>query len=145
MFFNFNKNQTRCDMCTSPYMSEGIACNSCVDGSNYYKASAKELDEYDESMRQWKNTLSAGCILTPNEVRQIIGLPDVDDSQNVERLAPMTNCPNCGAVLESDGTCEYCGTHVDISKEVTVYDTAEYRRAHQELVEKINQLFGRNR
>lgn len=57
----------------------------------------------------------------------------------------MTNCPNCGAVLESDGTCEFCGTHVDISKEVTVYDTAEYGRAHQEWVEKINQLFGRNR
>lgn len=57
----FNKNQTRCDMCTSPYMSEGIACNSCVNESNYYKASEKELDEYDESMRQWKKALSADC------------------------------------------------------------------------------------
>lgn len=33
----------------------------------------------------------------------------------------------------------------DISKEVTVYDTAAYGRTHQEWVEKINQLFGRNR
>lgn len=24
----------------------------------------------------------------------------------------ITNCPNCGAVLSSDGHCEYCGTYV---------------------------------
>ena len=113
----FIRNQTRCDTCTSPYMSEGIAYNSCVNGSNYYKASEKELDEYDESMCQWKNALRADCILTPNEMRQIIGLPDVDDCQNIEYPVPVTNCPNCGALLKSDGICEYCGTHIDIFEE----------------------------
>ena len=30
----------------------------------------------------------------------------------------LTNCPNCGAVLRSDGYCEYCKTKVRYANEV---------------------------
>ena len=37
----------------------------------------------------------------------------------------ITNCPNCGAALERDGRCLYCGTHVRLANEIDI-NMSEY-------------------
>lgn len=32
----------------------------------------------------------------------------------------LTNCPNCGAPLRRDGTCEYCGTKARYTNEIDI-------------------------
>lgn len=32
----------------------------------------------------------------------------------------LTNCPNCGAPLQRDGTCEYCGTKARYANELDI-------------------------
>ena len=32
----------------------------------------------------------------------------------------LTNCPNCGGVLSTDGRCPYCGTHARYANEIDI-------------------------
>lgn len=32
----------------------------------------------------------------------------------------LTNCPNCGAPLQRDGTCKYCGTKARFANEIDI-------------------------
>lgn len=41
------------------------------------------------------------------------------------KRALITNCPNCGAAIERDGNCKYCGTHVRYANELDV-DTGNF-------------------
>lgn len=40
----------------------------------------------------------------------------------------ITNCPNCGAALERDGSCKYCGAHVRYANELDI-DTGDFYNA----------------
>lgn len=54
-------------------------------------------------------------IMTPNEIRKVAGLDPIDIRKNVHPRK--TNCPNCGAVIGTDGECEYCGTIVGVKED----------------------------
>ena len=53
-------------------------------------------------------------ILTPNELREMLGLRPIDDSHylNSNTKIESNNCPNCGAPITS-WKCEYCDTVFD--------------------------------
>lgn len=44
------------------------------------------------------------------------------------KRALITNCPNCGAAIERDGNCKYCGTHVRYANELDI-DTGNFFNA----------------
>lgn len=63
-------------------------------------------------------------MLTPNELRGMLGLRPIDDSHCVNSITKIerNNCPNCGAPITS-WKCEYCDTvfdkgYVDKQKEL---------------------------
>lgn len=52
-------------------------------------------------------------IITPNEARGLCGLEPIwsEDTRGIKRNHEITNCVNCGAVIDhSVDHCEYCGT-----------------------------------
>ena len=51
--------------------------------------------------------------VTPNEARELCGLEPIryEDTWMVNKKAAITNCVNCGAVIDPNvDHCEYCGT-----------------------------------
>lgn len=46
-------------------------------------------------------------VMTPNEIRQLLGLEPIAGSVT----ANISNCKNCGAPVGISKYCEYCGTH----------------------------------
>ncbi len=61
----------------------------------------------------WKTAseLLANSLLTPNELRDLMGvlsIPDPDESR-AETSRSSGNCRNCGAPVRG-ARCEYCGT-----------------------------------
>ena len=50
----------------------------------------------------------------------------------------LTNCPNCGAPLRRDGTCEYCGTKARYANEIDLNMLGMYDVDKIELELRIN-------
>ena len=50
----------------------------------------------------------------------------------------MTNCPNCGAPLRRDGTCEYCGTKARYANELDINLLSMYEAEPIELELRMN-------
>lgn len=50
----------------------------------------------------------------------------------------LTNCPNCGATLRRDGTCEYCGTKARYANEIDLNMLSMYDVDKIELELRIN-------
>lgn len=51
-----------------------------------------------------------GGIMTPNELRQLLGLGSIPELEITYSNRTGTNCKNCGAPLPKNGYCEYCRT-----------------------------------
>lgn len=49
-------------------------------------------------------------IMTPNEIRQRLGLGFIPELEITYSNRTGANCKNCGAPLQKDGYCEYCRT-----------------------------------
>lgn len=50
----------------------------------------------------------------------------------------LTNCPNCGAPLQRDGTCEYCGTKARYANELDINLLSMYEVEPIELELRMN-------
>lgn len=50
----------------------------------------------------------------------------------------LTNCPNCAAPLESDGTCKYCNTKARYANEIDV-QTENFNPGFVEILLKVKQ------
>lgn len=59
-----------------------------------------------------RGKLLSNGLMTPNEVRKLLGLVPINDGEYVMKneKASVTNCKNCGAPLNEKNHCEYCGT-----------------------------------
>lgn len=66
----------------------------------------KELVFMDDDLLELLHRRAAEALMTPNEIRERIGLDPIKESS----LTRQTNCKNCGAPLSNNGRCEYCGT-----------------------------------
>lgn len=51
----------------------------------------------------------------------------------------ITNCPNCGASIERDGNCKYCGTHVRYANEIDINASNFYNTSDVEIMLNIKQ------
>lgn len=51
----------------------------------------------------------------------------------------LTNCPNCGAPLESDGTCKYCDTKVRFANEIDIQGNESWIRNPIEILFRVKQ------
>lgn len=49
-------------------------------------------------------------IMTPNEIRESLGMSAIKNRVDYHFAPRITNCKNCAAPLTKDGYCEYCGT-----------------------------------
>lgn len=59
-----------------------------------------------------RGKLLSNGLMTPNEVRKLLGLVPINDGEYVMKneKASVINCKNCGAPLNEKNHCEYCGT-----------------------------------
>lgn len=55
------------------------------------------------------------------------------------KRALITNCPNCGAAIERDGNCKYCGTHVRYANELDIDAGNFYNTSDVEIMLNIKQ------
>lgn len=55
------------------------------------------------------------------------------------KRALITNCPNCGAAIERDGNCKYCGTHVRYANEIDINASNFYNTSDVEIMLNIKQ------
>lgn len=71
-----------------------------------YKLLERKIDELYEETKKFCDAIN-NSIMTPNELRQQIGLEPIKETTTVS----ITNCKNCGAPLSGENHCEYCGTY----------------------------------